>query len=156
MARPSKYKPEFCEQAQKLCMLGATNLDIAKFFGVAESTIDKWLAEKPEFSGAIKEGRVMADANVASRLYARAMGYTHKEEKLFHYQGEVIRAETIAHYPPETAAAIFWLKNRRPDLWRDKPTAEDDDTPPPVRVIIEQRSADADESDAGPVSADTE
>ncbi len=66
--RPTVYRGEYVEQARKLCLLGATNEDLAGFFEVVVSTIDKWIAEKPEFSGAIKEGREIADARVGERL----------------------------------------------------------------------------------------
>lgn len=120
--RPSKYNPDYPRQARALCMLGATDADMARSFGVAISTVSKWLAEMPEFSVAIKEGREFADATVASRLYSRACGYEHQAVKI------VADAKTGAEhvvpyterYPPDTVACIFWLKNRRPDLWREK------------------------------------
>src|SRR5690242_5095291 len=111
--RPSSYKPEYAEQVRKLCLLGATNEEIADFFGVVTSTLDNWRAEYPEFLGAIKEGKLQADANVGQRLFERAMGFTHPEEKIFQVDGQIIRADTTKQYPPDTAAAIFWLKNRR-------------------------------------------
>lgn len=57
-------------------------------------------------------------------LYRRANGYDQPSEKIFCYEGEVVRADTSTHIPPDTTAAIFWLKNRRPDLWRDKHVQE--------------------------------
>lgn len=118
--RPTLYKPEYAEQVRKLCLLGATNEDIADFFGVCTATLDNWRAEHPEFLGAIKDGKIQADANVGQRLYERAMGFSHPEEKIFQADGQIIRAYTVKQYPPDTAAAIFWLKNRRPDVWREK------------------------------------
>lgn len=122
IGRPTDYREEYDALATKYCMLGATNANLAAFFDCAESTIDNWMNAHPSFMDAIKEGREVADANVASRLYSRAMGYTHQAEKIFAdaKTGEVLRVDTTEHYPPETAAAIFWLKNRRPDMWRDK------------------------------------
>jgi hypothetical protein len=52
-------------------------------------------------------------------LYQRACGYTHKEEKVFCNQGEITTHVVDKHYPPETTACVFWLKNRKPDDWRD-------------------------------------
>jgi len=77
MAKPgpaSSYKPEFCSLARKFCLLGATNPELAQMFEVAPRTISRWIADFPEFSTAVKEGRAVADANVAERLYARALG----------------------------------------------------------------------------------
>lgn len=120
--RPTAYREEYAKQAFNLCLLGATNQDLARAFGVSDSSIDKWLAEKAEFSSAVKAGREEADAKVASRLFSRACGYEHQAVKI------VADAKTGAEhivpyterYPPDTAAAIFWLKNRRPELWREK------------------------------------
>lgn len=119
--RPTKYKAEFCELARNYCLLGATNETLADFFGVTRSTIDLWIARHPAFSGAIKSGRVVADAKVAQSLFHRATGYEHPAVKIFMPQGapEPVYAPYVEHYPPETVAAIFWLKNRQPELWRD-------------------------------------
>ena len=124
--RPSSYKPEFPEQARELTLLGATNDDLARFFKVAGSTIDKWIKEKPEFSGAVKEGRERADAMVAQRLFARAMGYEHEAVKIVAdaKTGSVVQVPYTERFAPDTTAAIFWLKNRRPDLWRDRKETE--------------------------------
>ena len=118
--RPSLYRDEYPAQALKLCRLGATNPELADFFKVAVSTLSKWLAEIPEFSDALKEGREIANANVANRLYERAMGYSHPEDKIFNNNGEALIVPTTKHYPPDTTAAIFWLKNRCPAQWRDR------------------------------------
>jgi len=142
--RPTKFNPEYSETARKYCLLGATNADLANFFEVAESTIGKWLAEIPEFSDAVKEGREEADAKVAERLYARAVGYSNPHAvKIFMPAGasEPVYAPYTEHYPPATAAAIFWLKNRRRADWRDKieHTGEDGG---PITVVIRKFSDD--------------
>jgi hypothetical protein len=118
--RPTKYRPEMAEQAEKLCRLGATDAEIADFFEVAESTVNNWKDAHPEFSEALKKGKALADAEVADKLYRRALGYSHDEEKLFLSEGQVIRAATVKHYPPDTTACIFWLKNRQSGRWRNK------------------------------------
>ena len=124
MGRPTKYKPEFNRQAEKLCLLGSTDKDMADFFEVDESTINRWKIEYPEFCESIKRGKISADANVASRLYKRAIGYEHDEDKIFNNQGEPLIVPTIKHVQPDTTAAIFWLKNRQPKMWRDKQEIE--------------------------------
>jgi hypothetical protein len=120
--RPTKYKPEYVEQVYKLCLLNAIDSDMADFFGVSESTFYKWKEDHEEFSEAIKKGKDFADANVANRLYNRAMGYEHSEDKIFNNNGEPMIVPTTKHYPPDTTAAIFWLKNRQPQVWRDRVT----------------------------------
>lgn len=118
--RPSKYQPEVAEQAYKLCLLGATDKEMADFFGVAESTFHLWKKEHKEFSEALKRGKIIADADVAKSLYHRALGYSHPEDKIFNDNGEPLIVPTTKHYPPDPTAAIFWLKNRKPAEWRDK------------------------------------
>jgi hypothetical protein len=124
VGRPSKYKPEIAEQAYKLCLLGATDKEMADFFGVAESTFNLWKKEHEEFSESLKKGKLLADANVANKLYQRALGYSHPEDKIFNDNGEPMIVPTIKHYPPDPTAAIFWLKNRKPQEWRDKRETE--------------------------------
>lgn len=118
--RPSKFKPEFVEQAAKLAALGATDREVAEFFGVDERTLHRWKHEKQEFCQALKVGKESADERVEQSLYRRAVGYSFDSEKVFQFQGKVVRAETVEHVPPDTTAAIFWLKNRKPADWRDK------------------------------------
>lgn len=119
VGRPTVYKPEYVQQVEKLCLLGATEPEIADFFGVNVVTIHRWSAKYPEFCNAKKVGKETADNRVERSLYQKATGYTFESEKLFQHQGEVIRAKVREHVPPSDTAMIFWLKNRRPAEWRD-------------------------------------
>jgi len=118
--RPTGFKPEFCEQATNLCLLGATDADLARFFGFDERTINRWKDSHPEFAEALREGKEGADANIGKSLFQRATGYSHPSEEIKVVEGEIVRVPITKQYPPDTTAMIFWLKNRRPDLWRDK------------------------------------
>ena len=104
----------------KLCLLGATDKEIADFFGVCEATINNWKKEYPKFLESIKEGKEKADFQIAESLFQRAKGYSHPEEKIFNNNGEAMVVQTTKHYPPDPTSMIFWLKNRRRDHWRDK------------------------------------
>lgn len=126
--RPSLWKPEFVEQGRKLCLLGATDVEIANFFEVSEQTITAWKKVYPEFLASLKEGKIQADAEVSSKLYHRAKGYTHDAVKIFLFEGQPVVVPYTEHYAPDTTACIFWLKNRRPDLWRDRDHTKNDDT----------------------------
>ena len=117
--QPTKYKDEYAKQAYKLCLLGSTDEDMADFFEVSKSTINNWKHDYPEFLDSIKRGKISADATVASRLYKRATGYEHDEDKIFNNNGEPLVVPTVKHVQPDTTAAIFWLKNRQPKMWRD-------------------------------------
>lgn len=120
VGRPTDYKHEYCEQAEKLCKLGATDKELADFFDIAESTLYLWKSEHLEFSEALIAGKLLADANVAAALYQRAIGYSHPDTDIRAVAGEVVQTPITKHYPPDTAAAIMWLKNRQKAKWRDK------------------------------------
>jgi hypothetical protein len=120
MGRPSVYKPEFAEQAAKLCKLGATDMDLADFFGVSTRTILRWRAEKPDFCHALTIAKDEADNAVERSLYQKAVGYEREAVKIFQYEGEPVIVPYREFVPPDTAAAIFWLKNRRKAEWRDR------------------------------------
>lgn len=122
--RPTSYRTEYAEQARKFCLLGATDKRLAELFEVSEVTLNAWKKEHPEFLKSLKEGKELADANVASSLYHRALGYSHAEDDIRALNGEIVITPTIKHYPPDTAAATLWLKNRQPQVWRDKVDAE--------------------------------
>lgn len=117
--RPTLYKPEFVEQVEKLCRLGATDYEIADFFEVNVLTIHRWKHEHEDFCNALKAGKDVADERVVRAFYQRAVGYSFEAEKLFSFQGEVIRAQVTEHIPPDVGAILSWLKNRRPKEWRD-------------------------------------
>lgn len=162
--RPSAFKQEYCEQVEKLCRLGATDKEIADFFGVVESTVNKWKIDYPEFSESLKRGKALADANVADRLYQRAMGFEHDSEEIKVVSdgpgagSSIERVPIRKVYPPDTTAAIFWLKNRQPKKWRDKveqgfTNSEGEDVPPPVTVFqIPDNGRGKDNKAAGRVS----
>lgn len=118
--RPTKYKPEYADQARKLALLGATDKDIADFFGVSEQTVNAWKKVNPEFLESLKGGKDELDAKVVRSLFQRATGYSHPEDKIFNNGGEEMIVHTTKHYPPDATSMIFWLKNRQPDDWRDK------------------------------------
>ncbi len=120
VGRPSAYKEEYAEQAFKYCLLGATDAKLANFFDVCEDTINNWKMEHPEFLVSIRKGKEDADSEIANALYHRAKGYSHPEDKIFNNGKDVdpTIVKTIKHYPPDTAAAFIWLKNR--SGWRDK------------------------------------
>ena len=118
--RKSTFKPEYVEQAYKLCLLGATDEQIADILDKDVGTLYRWQKRHPDFRKALNEGKRIADARIAESLYHRALGYTHPEEKIFMHEGQPVRVSTLKHYPPDTVACIFWLKNRQKEAWRDK------------------------------------
>ena len=120
MGRPSKYRPEFVEQAKKLCRLGATDLEIADFFGITVRTLFNWKNEHDDFFHALNESKTIPDERVERSLFHRAIGYEHDEVDIRVIDHQIVKTPIRKYYPPDTTACILWLKNRRPDLWRDK------------------------------------
>jgi hypothetical protein len=131
---PTKYREEFCIQAEKLCKLGAIDTELADFFEVAESTLNLWKLEFPQFSESIKKGKMLADAEVAEKLYQRATGYSHPDVDIKMFDGQIIETEITKHYPPDTTAAIFWMKNRQPAKWKDKHEVDQNVNYPQVNI----------------------
>lgn len=124
MARPSKFKPEFVAQAEKLCRLGATDMELADFFDVDVRTLYRWKGEQEAFCQALKAGKGESDDRVERSLFARANGYEHDEVDIRVVAGEIVQTPIRKYYPPDTTAAIFWLKNRRPAEWRETKAVE--------------------------------
>jgi hypothetical protein len=125
--RPTDYKEEYAEQAEKACAtFGAKDKELAEYFEVCEKTLNNWKIEHPLFLQSIKRGKDVYDTNkVEASLLERALGYEHPETKVFMHEGKVIKVDDLVkHYPPETAAAAFWLKNRNPKRWRDLKAVE--------------------------------
>lgn len=142
--RPTDYKAEYCEQAFRLCLLGATDKEMAAFWGVSEDTVNEWKKVHPEFSVSVKAGKIDADAKVAASLYKRATGYDYREttfEKIGEGPDaievgeagmESIEQDTykkkvvVKELAPDVAAINIWLKNRRGKVdegaqrWADK------------------------------------
>ena len=118
--RPTKYKAEYADLAYKFCLLGATDKDLARNFEVDEATVNRWKEDHPEFCKSLKAGKEEADAVIASKLFHRAKGYSHPEDKIFNDNGIPLVVPTTKHYPPDATSMIFWLKNRQPQKWRDK------------------------------------
>lgn len=125
--RPSEYDKaggdeKAPDMVRSLALLGATETEMAAAFGVCLKTITNWENKHPLFRQAILDGRLAADAQVGQRLFERALGYEHDEDKIFYdsKEGKSVVVPTTKRYPPDTTAAIFWLKNRRPEDWRDK------------------------------------
>lgn len=137
--RPTKYDESYPDQVEKLCKLGAIDKEIAEFFNVDVATINRWKIEHPEFCESIKKGKVVADMEVAEKLFKRATGYSYKEitKELKKVKGEidltytnelefiieehlVTTKEVTKEMAPDPIAIIFWLKNRQSSKWRDK------------------------------------
>lgn len=125
MAAEKPFLPEYAEQARKMCQyLGATNEQLAEFFGVSKRHFYDWMAENPELKAQVELGKMSADTDVAESLYKRATGYSHPDVDIKVVDGCIVETPLIKHYAPDTVACIFWLTNRQRGTWRRKPTEE--------------------------------
>lgn len=115
--RPTSYKPEYVEQAAKLCDMGATDAEIASFFNVCNATLYNWMKTHTDFLEAIQVSKEAHDNRVERSLYQKAIGYDRTVQKAT-ASGQVVEVKEF--YPPDTASAIFWLKNRRSQKWKDR------------------------------------
>lgn len=91
---------------------GLTDEQLAEKIGITATTLYEWKNRFPEISEALKKGKEAVDYEVENALLSKALA-------------------------GDTTAQIFWLKNRRPDKWRDKPRETDGGEDGEVRVIID-------------------
>ena len=105
--------------ARKCCERGMTDIEIADILGIGLATLYRWKLDYPAFSRVFKLGKARADDRVERSLYSRAVGYSYLAEKpaMTRHGQKTMRYR--AHIPPDTTAAVWYLKNRRPDRWRD-------------------------------------
>ena len=122
--RPSKFSPLVKTAIEMMASGGMTDAEMSKIIGVTRRTLEKWKADNPEFFTHLKDWKRTADKDVERSLYERACGYEHEEDKIFNHGGVALIVPTIKHYPPDSTAIIFWLKNRQPDKWRDTKNVE--------------------------------
>lgn len=105
---------------------GLTDEQIAHNIGITTTTLYDWKKKYSAFSDALKKGKEVVDIQVENALLKRALGYSYTEttrERLENGKMEVTKTVT-KEVQPDTTAQIFWLKNRRPDRWRDKQNVE--------------------------------
>ena len=101
---------------------GLIDEQIAQNIGIRAATLYEWKKRFPQFSEALKKGKEIVDRQVENALLKRALGYEYEEVKEKFEGGELTeRTVTKKEVVADTTAQIFWLKNRKPDTWRDKP-----------------------------------
>ena len=125
MARPTSYRDDMPRQAEIVIALGATDENIADVFGVTERTINNWKRKHPEFFQSLKEAKNKYDAKIEDALAARALGgyeTTETRTTTNSDDGLISKVTVTKTLAPDTTAAIFWLKNRQSERWRDKPS----------------------------------
>lgn len=103
---------------------GLIDKQIAENIGITLSTLYEWKKTYPDISESLKKGKEVVDIQVENALLKRALGYVYEEKKVEVSEDGTKVTKTIKEVVPDTTAQIFWLKNRRPDRWRDKQDIE--------------------------------
>jgi len=105
---------------------GLNDEQIAGKMGISKSTFYEWQKKFPEFAEAICEGKEIPDRNVENALYKRACGFEYEEvtKEVDEINGKMITKRVKKYYPPDATSMIFYLKNRKPEEWRDKQQVE--------------------------------
>ena len=120
--RPTKYNPTLHPLiASLLAGNGLTDVQMADELGITEKTLNNWKNYHPKFLQSLKAGKEGPDDQVEASLFKRALGYEY-ETTASTSRGEIYTI--VKDVPPDTLACIFWLKNRRPERWRDKTEIE--------------------------------
>lgn len=113
---------------------GLTEEDIAHNMGIKRQTLYEWKKKHPDIDDALKRGKAVIDMKVENALLRRALGYQYNEDTYEWVQdmsGESefkITKRVVKEVHPDTGAAIFWLKNRQPDVWRKESEIKDNQT----------------------------
>ena len=102
-----------------------TDEQLAAKIGITATTLYDWKNKYPVISEALKRGKEVVDVEVENALLKRAMGYEYTETRTETADDGTVKTIVMQKtMPPDTTAQIFWLKNRRPAVWRDKQQVE--------------------------------
>ena len=112
--RPSAKDKVNLDQVEVIASLGLIDEEIAVILGIQKSTLNNWKKD-PKFMDSLKRGKLKADFQVTKSLFNKALG-----KRIVLEQTKDGPVEKTILVEPDTSACIFWLKNRRSDIWRDK------------------------------------
>ncbi len=149
----AKSKVEYWLTSAGLALLagwarnGLTEEQIAKNCGIKRQTLYEWKKKYPDINDTVKKNKEIVDYEVENALLEKCIGYNTKVTKNFKVKKiiysetgkkiseieELVEKQDEVHIPADTTAQIFWLRNRMPNEWRDKPQITDDND---ERVII--------------------
>ncbi len=116
--------------ADRLCEVeqwaaeGLSNAAIARRLGIASSTLVRYIRQYPTLGAALHKGR-SPDKEVEQALFRRAVGYEYEEERMEEADAKKKRVVVRKHVAPDITAAVYWLKNRMPGRWQDRPAGGD-------------------------------
>lgn len=102
---------------------GLTDEQIAKNIGINRTTLYDWKKKEINIADALKKGKEIIDFEVENALLKRALGYEYEEET---YENGILTKKVKKQVAPDTTAQIFWLKNRKPNNWKDRVETDED------------------------------
>lgn len=108
---------------QGMAREGLTQQQIANNLGISIDTLIENKKKYSEFNDALKKGKEVIDFEVENALLKRALGYEYEEET---YENGILTKKVKKHVAPDTTAQIFWLKNRKPNNWKDRVETDED------------------------------
>lgn len=112
--------------ADRLCEVedwareGLSDSTIAQRLQISPRSLRRYVQQHADLALALKKGR-LSDRFVEAALFKRAVGYQYEETKMEEVDNKRKRVATVKHVAPDISAATYWLKNRQPDRWHDKP-----------------------------------
>ena len=124
------------ECIRRLAEEGVSDDEIAIRAGIEVPLFRRWKKRCPEFAAAIALGRSSSDYAVVEALYKKAVGYNvslAKTYKLKHVDYDPDTGKKVREYeelatgidenyvPGDLKAETFWLKNRQPERWSERP-----------------------------------
>lgn len=120
--RPTKLTEDKKMIIEYLYRDGKTDKQVANALQVDKQTLYNWRKRDPRFFDSLKDWKDFSNRNVEISLLQRALGYSIKETKVFcnTLTGDIYEKEITKHYPPDPTSMIYWLKNRKPEEWRDR------------------------------------
>jgi hypothetical protein len=143
VGRPTKYYPGMCQKVKK--MKGLTHVDMANNLGVSITQFNIYRKNYPAFALAVKVADENTNSIVENALFKRATGFKYTEERTERFMGDdgpVTKVtKTKKKVVPDTAAAFIWLKNRKPEAWRDRIEVVRKNTE--VRAVLSLNGRDA-------------
>lgn len=139
--------PKGLDILRGLARRGLSDEDIAKSIGIGKATLYRWKASNESIRDALRDGKLVADLTVESALFKKATGFVVTDTKTTSFldkeTGELVEGKTevtTKHVLPDTLAIMFWLKNRRPDLWKDKIVEQGDATETQLNTYLTKLS----------------
>ena len=116
---------------------GLTDEQLARKMGISRSTLSAWKVAYPDISDVLKKGKEVVDIEVENALLKRALGYEYTETMVEQSEEGFKTRKTKKFIPPDVTAQIFWLKNRKPEVWREKPAGDSSIDKDKVTVILD-------------------